>query len=180
MLLFMVPQSVLKHLNRKSQAIEDARKVFSEQSLQKEMDWPEAIWEAWVLFEHSHGSVEQLENCLDRIEKGRQLVQVMRYKVRAFTRLGSLHIIYPPLQQQAESLAYHNRQVEMEAQATSTSVAEVPVPAPVTNEQVMDVDVPVAPTRGIKRSAEETESNTNKKPKLGKSEKAIFSRLLLS
>jgi hypothetical protein len=36
----------------------------------KQIDWPEAIWDAWALFEHLHGSVTDIENCLEQNRKG--------------------------------------------------------------------------------------------------------------
>ena len=41
-----------------------AHSVFSDLAY-KMLDWSEAIWEAWILFEHQHGTVEELEGCLD-------------------------------------------------------------------------------------------------------------------
>lgn len=61
---------------------EEARKILRDIAV-KNIDWPEAIWEAWVSFEHVHGSVEELEDCLDRIERARKQVNAKRAKVRA-------------------------------------------------------------------------------------------------
>lgn len=47
----------------------------------KPMDWPEAIWEAWLAFEHLHGSVDEVDNCLDKIDKAQYQVNMKRAKV---------------------------------------------------------------------------------------------------
>ena len=59
----------------------DARKVFRDIAM-KNLDWPEAVWEAWISFEQLHGSVEQLEDALDRIERAQTQVNNRRAKVR--------------------------------------------------------------------------------------------------
>ncbi|KAF8180964.1 hypothetical protein K438DRAFT_1976414 [Mycena galopus ATCC 62051] len=40
----------------------------------KNLDWPEAIWEAWLAFEHLHGSVQQIDVCGDKVEKAQYVV----------------------------------------------------------------------------------------------------------
>ena len=51
---------------------DEARKVFRDVA-PKNLDWPEAVWEAWSAFEHVHGSLEELEDCLDRIERAQKI-----------------------------------------------------------------------------------------------------------
>lgn len=60
---------------------DDVRKVYRDVAM-KNLDWPEAIWEAWIAFEQLHGSVEQLEDCMDRVERARGQVNARRAKVR--------------------------------------------------------------------------------------------------
>ena len=67
-------------LSSKADQHDEARKVFSDIAF-KYIDWPEAIWEAWTLFEHLYGSVEQLEACLDKIERAQYQTNVRRAKV---------------------------------------------------------------------------------------------------
>lgn len=64
---------------RKVGKFDEARKVFSDIHV-KNIDWPEAIWEAWISFEHLHGSVEQVEGCLDKVEKAQYQVNARRTK----------------------------------------------------------------------------------------------------
>ena len=66
---------------RKQHLYDDARKHFRDVAM-KNLDWPEAVWEAWVSFEQLHGSVEQLEDCLDRINRARDQTNARRAKVR--------------------------------------------------------------------------------------------------
>ncbi|EKM51632.1 uncharacterized protein PHACADRAFT_261883 [Phanerochaete carnosa HHB-10118-sp] len=103
----------------------DARKIFRDVG-NKNLDWPEVIWNAWIQFEHVHGSVEELEDCLDRVERAREKVNAKRAK-------------------DAEKAAYEAMQVAAEQQAAGVSVAGVLVPdvAPQTQaaeEAPMDVD----------------------------------------
>lgn len=48
----------------------------------KNLDWPEAIWDAWLNFEQLYGSVEEIEDCLDRIERAQVQIAARRAKVR--------------------------------------------------------------------------------------------------
>ena len=58
----------------------DARSVF-EDIHKKRLDWPEAIWDAWVAFEQLHGSVFNIDSALDKIEKARIQVEYHRARV---------------------------------------------------------------------------------------------------
>lgn len=48
----------------------------------KNLDWPEPIWEAWISFENTYGSVQEIEECLDRVERARNQVNKRRARVR--------------------------------------------------------------------------------------------------
>ena len=50
----------------------------------KQLDWPEAIWEAWVSFEHAHGSAKDVESAMDKIEKAQYQTYSRRAKVRLY------------------------------------------------------------------------------------------------
>ena len=78
--------------HRKNGNFNEARKVFLDVHA-KNLDWPEAVWEAWISFEHLHGSVELVDACLDKVEKAQYQVNVRRAKVggprcQKFTRLN--------------------------------------------------------------------------------------------
>ena len=60
---------------------DQVRAVF-EDIYKKQLDWPELIWELWMSFEHLHGTVDQVDECLDKIEKAQVQVNVRRAKVR--------------------------------------------------------------------------------------------------
>lgn len=51
------------------------------------MDWPEAIWEAWIALQHSHGTLDALNKCLDTVERERVKVNAKR------ARVYRLHVI---------------------------------------------------------------------------------------
>jgi hypothetical protein len=53
----------------------------------KNLDWPEAIWEAWLSFEHAHGSLDELEDCMDKVEQAQTQVNIRRAKVVSFTTI---------------------------------------------------------------------------------------------
>ncbi|KAJ3867729.1 hypothetical protein EV359DRAFT_61240 [Lentinula novae-zelandiae] len=126
---------------------DEARKVFSDIAA-KQIDWPEAIWEAWSLFEHFHGSVEQIEACLDKIEKARYQVNIRRLKSS----------------QEAEKANHLAMQVIAESQAAPAPVSELVATAP--TEDLMEVDF-ATESRGTKRAAEDTtDENSHKKTKL--------------
>ena len=68
----------------------EARKVFTK-TAKSPLDWPEMLWEAWLSFEHSHGSAKEVQNALDVIERARTQVEARRAKVLlTFFSRGSL------------------------------------------------------------------------------------------
>ncbi|KAL1677942.1 hypothetical protein EV122DRAFT_290785 [Schizophyllum commune] len=110
--------------------IDAARHVFNDVH-GKHLDWPEAVWDAWLNFEHIHGSVDEIEDCLDKVERARYQVNARRAK-------------------EAERAAY---QYAAEQQANQAQVAEAPTPRA---DALMDVDAPQpAGERGTKRAAED-------------------------
>ncbi|KAF8195410.1 hypothetical protein BJ912DRAFT_956851 [Pholiota molesta] len=66
----------------KHQRFEEARQVFLDVH-SKQLDWPEALWEAWLTFEHVHGSVEEIETALDKIESAQYQTNMRRAKEAA-------------------------------------------------------------------------------------------------
>lgn len=64
----------------KEEKYDEARAVYKDISV-KNLDWPEAIFDAWVSFEHLHGSVFQLQTCLARVERAQNGVNARRAKV---------------------------------------------------------------------------------------------------
>ncbi|KAH9925562.1 RNA-binding protein Prp24 [Fomitopsis serialis] len=128
------------------QAKEDfaARHVFKDICM-KNLDWPEAIWDAWIAFEQVHGSVKSLEEAMDKLSER-------------------------PLCPEAEKAEYAAMQLIAEQQANMVSVADAPVP-PVTGGESgaapMDVDPGPSASAGTKRKAEEevTSEDANKKAK---------------
>lgn len=58
----------------------EARKAFTK-AAKSHLDWPEMLWEAWLAFEHSHGSVREIQDALDVVERARAQVEARRAKV---------------------------------------------------------------------------------------------------
>ncbi|KAI6122456.1 hypothetical protein EDD16DRAFT_1570902 [Pisolithus croceorrhizus] len=54
-----------------------ARSTFQEVSA-KNLDYPEALWDAWINFEYAHGSLVSLEEALARVERARTQVEARR------------------------------------------------------------------------------------------------------
>ncbi|TDL22101.1 hypothetical protein BD410DRAFT_788782 [Rickenella mellea] len=115
----------------------------------KNLDWPEAIFEAWISFENLHGSVEEIEECLDKVERAQGLVNTRRAK-------------------EAEKAAYQAAQIAPESLAISAPVEQRE------NQETtdgMDVDVPESSEDSKKRKAGDSENaEGSKKAKMEKSE----------
>jgi hypothetical protein len=80
----------------KQDRYDEAREVFKDIA-PKNLDWPEAIWEAWLSFEHSHGSLNELEDCMDRVKRAQAQVHLKRTKVRWCAQFRCLpNLIMPP------------------------------------------------------------------------------------
>ena len=47
----------------------------------KNLDWPEAMWDAWLAFEQLHGSVDELEHAMDKVEFAQGQTSLRRQKV---------------------------------------------------------------------------------------------------
>ncbi|KAF9013425.1 hypothetical protein BDQ17DRAFT_1386973 [Cyathus striatus] len=128
----------------KNARYDDARSIFNEVHT-KQIDWPEAIWEAWISFEHLHGSVEQIQTCLDKVEKAQTQLNLKRAK-------------------DAEKAAYQAMQMAAEVQA-NVLVTEAPISSALVPglEASMDVDINLqapASERGKKRSIGDELSTT--------------------
>ncbi|KAH9851597.1 RNA-binding protein Prp24 [Lenzites betulinus] len=125
---------------------DDVRKVFQD-IVAKNLDWPEAIWDAWISFEQLHGTVEDIEDALDRIERAQIQVNTRRAK-------------------EAEKAQYAAAQLIAETQASTaptaeasqrTQVASVPVSA------AMDIDAVHAAESSSKRKAEDDDTAESSK-----------------
>ncbi|KAF8272792.1 RNA-binding protein Prp24 [Lactarius quietus] len=123
----------------------EARKVFTKVA-KSPLDWPEMLWEAWLSFEHSHGSAEEVQNALDIVERARTHVEARRAK-------------------EAEKAGYQATQVTSLQQAGS-----VPVELAETAQNIeapMDIDEETKGAAGsMKRKAEEEPTEESKKPRV--------------
>ncbi|KAI1794811.1 RNA-binding protein Prp24 [Ganoderma leucocontextum] len=123
----------------KGQMYDDARKVFRDIA-NKNLDWPEAIWEAWISFEQLHGTVEQIEDVLDRVERAQMLVNNRRAKEAERAQNAAAQLI---AETQAQVAA-----VPVAAGDRATATAAEPATA-------MEVDSGVTVETGSKRKAED-------------------------
>ncbi|KAF8463228.1 hypothetical protein DFH94DRAFT_786990 [Russula ochroleuca] len=125
---------------------EEARKAFTK-AAKSQLDWPEMLWETWLAFEHSHGSVEEIQAALDVVERTRTQVEARRAK-------------------EAEQAGYQAMQVTTEQQAASVPVTG-PTEATHQIETPMDIDHEAKDAgNGVKRKAEEEPSEESKKARV--------------
>lgn len=61
-----------------------ARKTFQDMST-KNLDYPEALWDAWHNFEHAHGSLSYLEEAINKITQARAQLETRRARVSALS-----------------------------------------------------------------------------------------------
>ena len=69
-----------------------SRRAHQRSTLTPDLDWPEAVWQAWITFEQLHGSVAQLEDCLDRVNKARDQTNARRAKVGLCYTVSALRL----------------------------------------------------------------------------------------
>ncbi|KAI9464990.1 hypothetical protein BJY52DRAFT_1247790 [Lactarius psammicola] len=125
----------------------EARKVFTKVA-KSPLEWPEMLWEAWLSFEHSHGSAKEVQNALDVVERARTQVEARRAK-------------------EAEKAGYQATQVTALQQAADVPVSESTGIAQ-SIEAPMDVDEETkGAAGGMKRKAEEEPVEESKKARVG-------------
>lgn len=120
------------------------------------MDWPEAVFDAWIGFEHLHGTVEQIYECLDQVERVQNQVNTRRAK-------------------EAEKVASQALQATSQSEAASTLISEAVQQAssghetPQPSVSPMDVDG-TATDASRKRKMEKSDGNPewSKKAKTSK------------
>lgn len=152
-----------------------ARSCFQDVST-KNLDYPEALWDAWLSFEHAHGSLTSLEEALARVERARSQVEARRMRVGEFSLRYSARVAQCKsafVSQEAQK-AYEAAQYAMEQHVPSAPVTSVP--ANVTQETTppvsgdgMDVDVPTTSAQGKRKASEEPEvdGSASKKVRMG-------------
>lgn len=136
------------------------------------------LWEAWLTFEHSHGTVGEIQDALDVIERARVQVETRRAKVMNLSSLFS-YALLKVASQEAEQVSYQAMQVAAEQQVAPAPVAEV-TEAPREIETPMDIDQEANnAVSGVKRKAEEAPSEESKKARVGACSLASRSRQYL-
>ncbi|TFK27991.1 RNA-binding protein Prp24 [Coprinopsis marcescibilis] len=132
----------------KHQRFDEARQVFAEVHT-KRIDWPEAIWEAWVTFEHLHGTLDDINAAIDKIEKAHHYLN--DYRAKEMKKAYQAQAEAPGAQQAA--------QVES---GPSNSGTQPPIAQDATP---MEVDVAPAPASDSKkrRSGDDEQNEGNKR-----------------
>ncbi|KZT61784.1 hypothetical protein CALCODRAFT_490685 [Calocera cornea HHB12733] len=75
-----------------------ARRIYKEAAARNQLDWPEAIFDAWIDFEHRFGTVDEVETAMIRVKQLSEKLAVKR-------------------QQEAAAYQAHNAQVMAEQEA---------------------------------------------------------------
>lgn len=121
----------------------EARRVFMKVA-RSPLDWPEMLWEAWLSFEHSHGSAKEVQNALDVVERARTQVEARRAK-------------------EAEKAGYQATTLQ---QAGNVLVSESTETTQII-EAPMDIDEETkGAASGTKRKAEEEPADESKKARV--------------
>lgn len=132
-----------------------ARKTFQDMST-KNLDYPEALWDAWHNFEHAHGSLSSLEEAINKItQAGAQLeTRRAREAEKAYAAAAAQYA-----EQQAASVPAVSVPATGATQGSALVVSEA-----------MDVDISApADTKGKRKAEEElpvTDTSGGKKPRL--------------
>ncbi|KAI0820419.1 RNA-binding protein Prp24 [Trametes gibbosa] len=128
---------------------DDARKVFQDIAA-KNIDWPEAIWEAWISFEQLHGTVANIENALDRIERAQFQVNARRAQETERAQVAAAQLI-----------------AETQASAAPVATTSIPLqPVPAREPAAMDVDLAVISDSNSKRKADDDIAESSKKARI--------------
>lgn len=64
---------------RKQEKYEEVRAIFAD-VVHKNLDWPEAIFDAWITFEHLHGTANEINESMDMVAKAQAKVNTKRAK----------------------------------------------------------------------------------------------------
>ncbi|KAI5116436.1 hypothetical protein M0805_006250 [Coniferiporia weirii] len=114
----------------------------------KNVDWPEMIFDAWVAFEHLHGTLEELQECLNRVELAQTQVNSRRAK-------------------EAQRAAYQVSQTVASSNLVAEETVTMPLSTPEVSAVTVEKDDRPVPGNLKKRKADEHEtgSDTSKKMK---------------
>jgi hypothetical protein len=65
---------------RSQNNITEARRVFKDASQRKGLDWAEAVWERWILFEYQFGTLEEVAKTLSVVKEFKKIEDARRKK----------------------------------------------------------------------------------------------------
>ncbi|KZO99622.1 hypothetical protein CALVIDRAFT_534036 [Calocera viscosa TUFC12733] len=103
---------------------ERARRIYKEAAARNQLDWPEAIFDAWIDFEHRFGTVEEVEAAVIRVKQLSEKLAVKRQQEAAAYQLQTAQA---PAEQEALQRVEDLPQsaVPMEMDATLPAEGEV-------------------------------------------------------
>jgi gas vesicle protein len=138
----------------------------------RNLDWPEAIWEAWLSFEHAHGSLDELEFCMDQVKRTQAEVNFRRAKVLMQGDCCSSTELIEPFKE-AQKIAYqasasiaHQAQPEL-GTAAADDISTAHVNQIISEAVSTNNDEFYASSSRVKRKAEEEPAERVKKAKIG-------------
>ncbi|KAG8973011.1 Splicing factor [Tulasnella sp. 425] len=137
-------------LTHRLQQYEKARTVYKNASTpSRTIDYPQAIWNAWVAFEEIHGTVDQLEHALKRVRKMTQdLTKKAAQRLMRWT--------YPKVAgQQAKQVGAQEFLDEAVAPQTTESAAAAPAASEQGSAMVVDEQAPSGSNQQKRKAAEE-------------------------
>lgn len=132
--------------------VEAARKLYTQAIGRKDLDWPEAVYDAFVLFENTHGTLETLREAKRQIAHEQQKLNRRRQKAAE-------------AQAQAEQ-AYQQQAAAAAAAPDTTAVAVAPAGSEAVVEGTADVPMTEAAAAPTTEAAPDTEPKKEEEPQL--------------
>ncbi|KAF8934884.1 Splicing factor [Haplosporangium gracile] len=151
-----------------------ARQIFTKAcNTAKQIDWPEKIFEAWLLFEREHGNVSEYKEALTRSRAAMKTVELIRAEAAlnsAYTDQREYAVAEPtaPVEEQAPALT-KKRKVSFQDEVGTSKVAKVESTPNNKNREKVHVVAEQTPAK--------SESNHSQKPldiSAGRHEDTLF------
>lgn len=138
-------------LNRDEGKFDEARLTFLNIAGRR-LDWPEMIFDAWTSFEHLYGTLEDLQACLDRVEREQANVNAKRLK---------------EAERASQAAVQTSQQTEAAATLISEATADASNPKVAGEAASMDVDDDAADFSKKRKLETDNDASTAKKAKQG-------------
>ncbi|KAG0375227.1 RNA-binding protein 4F [Mortierella sp. AD032] len=138
-----------------------ARRVFMQAcNIAKQIDWPEKIFEAWLLFEREHGTVSEYKEALTRSRSAMKTVDLFRVEAALKNAYvdQSAYVMAAPvaLVQETATAPMKKRKVSFQDDVESSKVAKV--------ESKPKAKTEVDDDEGADPDADQTQHNQSRKP----------------